>query len=1087
MTLAVSSRPTAKAAPAPPSILHRSESSRAQTSLRVSAPSDPSEQEATATARRVVTMSAPGPSVSLRPSTTVISRREADGATGASSNVGSQIQASMSGGSPLPNTVRQFMEPRFKADFSAVRIHAGEKAATLNRKLNAHAFATGKHIFFARDRFRPETNEGKELIAHELTHTIQQRAVVQRAADVPVTQRTEPQVQREEESGDSGGALNYFADKANLIPGFRMFTIILGVNPINMSKVARSAANILRALIELLPMGGLITQALDSSGIFEKAGAFVEAQLGTLGMTGAVIKQAIKDFITGLSLWDLARPWTLWDKAKRIFTDPIDRIINFVKGLVGGIVTLIKEAILRPIAKLAEGTDGYALLKAVIGKDPITGDPYPQTAENLIGPFMKLIGQGEIWENMQKAKAIPRAFAWFKTAMSELMGFVREIPGLFLAAFKSLQLADIIFIPLAFGKIAKVFGGFLGRFFSWAGSTIWNLLEIIFAVVAPGVMPHIAKARAAFKTILKNPGAFVGNLVAAGKLGFQNFASNIGTHLKNALIKWLTAPLGEAGVYIPKSFALMEIVKLVLSVLGLTWQNIRAKLVKIIPDPVLTLLEKTAGVLVTLVKDGPVAAWEQIKTELEDLKGQLISQVTQMVTVEVVKAAVVKLVSMLNPIGAFVQAIIAIYNTVTFFIEKISQIAAVVASFIDSIAAIATGQIAGAAKRVEQTMANTLVVVIAFLAKFAGVGNIPEKLVGVVKKIRAVIDKGLDKIVAWLGALLKKIGGAIKSGAKALFQWWKKKAPFSGGGESHTVLFQGDKENAVLMVRTTPKKPDDFIVDYIPSTGSAADVTNIKNLSTAIDAAKKVAVAAQNKNPPDEAAVKKADDDLTQKFNALGQALAGLLDKSEDEGSQKNPVPTDYPKRRAAAYPNIYVGPESARFIDQNWLKAAAGASPPQAKAKLASYDSALTNETGFKNWTGVVKVFRAAGGAGQSLPNGSQVGLDPAFAALAPGKVLVYDEKGKTGGGGKINNLFKPFGFRAGKEGLDGDHVMERQLGGPDTISNLWPLQAGENRSSGSALNTMKVTFKSHLVTVHEARQQRKKKPLNLLIRSVK
>jgi hypothetical protein len=158
-------------------------------------------------------------------------------------------------------------------------------------------------------------------------------------------------------------------------------------------------------------------------------------------------------------------------------------------------------------------------------------------------------------------------------------------------------------------------------------------------------MPYLRKAAAAFRTILQNPIGFVGNLVRAGKRGFQMFAGNFLNHLKTALIKWITGPLGEAGVYIPKSFSLLEIIKLVLSVLGLTWQNIRAKLVKIIPEPVLVALEKTAAILVTLIRDGPAAAWEQIKAEFNDLKNQLISQVVQMVTTEVVKAAVVKLVS----------------------------------------------------------------------------------------------------------------------------------------------------------------------------------------------------------------------------------------------------------------------------------------------------------------------------------------------------------------------------------------------------------------------------------------------------------
>lgn len=150
------------------------------------------------------------------------------------------------------------------------------------------------------------------------------------------------------------------------------------------------------------------------------------------------------------------------------------------------------------------------------------------------------------------------------------------------------------------------------------------------------------------------------------------------------------------------------------------------------------------------MKDGPAAAWEQIKSELSELKDQLIAQVTQMITTEVVKAAVMKLVSMLNPAGAVVQAIIAIYNTITFFIQKIQQIAAVVASFIDSVAAIAAGQVGAAAKKVEQTMANTLTVIIAFLAKFAGLGNIPEKIVGIVKKIRSRSTRGSTRSsISW--------------------------------------------------------------------------------------------------------------------------------------------------------------------------------------------------------------------------------------------------------------------------------------------------------------------------------------------------
>lgn len=683
-------------------------------------------------------------------------QRKGSGIPAVGPSTQSSIQNHTTGGQPLSGEVRGFMESRFGADFSNVRIHSDPEAASLSNQLSARAFTYRNHVFFARDQYQPGTGEGKHLLAHELTHTIQQGHAVQRSPQVTTTV-TPPPVQRL----GVQDALDYFADKAYNIPGFRMLTIVLGFNPINMRSTDRSAANILRALIELVPGGHFITQALDNHGVFNKAGAWVEQKLAILGDIGSDIVAGLKRFLDSLSWTDIFHLGDVWDRAKRIFTDPISRLISFAGSVVSEILTMVKDAILKPLAALAQNTRGYDLLKAILGEDPITGEPVPRNADTLIGGFMKLIGQEEIWNNIKKGNAVARAWAWFQGALSGLMGFVRAIPRRVIDTITSLTFQDIITVAGAFTKVVGAFVNIAGEFVSWGLTQVISLLEILFSVVAPGVMPYIRKAQAAFITILKNPIGFVGNLVRAGKMGFQMFAANIVTHLKTALIKWLVGPLAEAGVYIPKSFTLLEIVKLVLSVLGLTWQNIRGKLVKIIPEPVLVGLEKTAGILVTLVKDGPAAAWEQIKAELSELKDQLIAQVTQMISIEVVKAAVMKLVSMLNPAGAVVQAIIAIYNTITFFIQKINQIAAVVASFIDSIAAIAAGQVAGAAKKVEQTMANTLTVIIAFLAKFAGLGNIPDKLVGIIKKIRQPIDKGLDKIVAWLGNMLKKAAGAV--------------------------------------------------------------------------------------------------------------------------------------------------------------------------------------------------------------------------------------------------------------------------------------------------------------------------------------
>ena len=472
-----------------------------------------------------------------------------------------------------------------------------------------------------------------------------------------------------------GGILDWFADKANYIPGFRMFCIILGVNPINMAAADRSAGNVLRAIIEFIPGGKAIGDALESHGIFDRIGGWVDEKLRTLNMVGASFKQAIDKFIDGIGATDIL--WVpgwgdLWERAKRIFTEPIDRAKNFVASLATEIIQFIREAILLPLAALAEGTKGYDLLKAVLGEDPVTGQPVPRNAETLIGGFMKLIGEEEIWENIKKANAIPRCWAWFQGAMNELMGFVRAIPGTFVAAFKSLEVIDMILVPRAFAKIAMVFGSFLLEFLSWAGKTAWNLLEIIFEVVAPAAIPYLKKVGDSFKQILKNPIGFVGNLVKAGKLGFKKFADNIGTHLKKALIEWLTGSL--PGVYIPQKLDIKEILKFVLSVLGLTWANIRVKLVKAIGETAVKVLETGFDLVVTLVTEGPAAAWNEIKEQLANLKDMVIGAITNFVVETIVKKAVLKVISLLVPGGAFIQAIISIYDTVMVFIDKLSKI-----------------------------------------------------------------------------------------------------------------------------------------------------------------------------------------------------------------------------------------------------------------------------------------------------------------------------------------------------------------------------------------------------------------------------
>ena len=92
-----------------------------------------------------------------------------------SSNVSSQIESvAQQPGMRLPDVTRAFMEKRFGYDFRRVRIHADRPAAQIARSINARAFTKGEDIVFGQNQYAPDSRHGQWLLAHELTHVVQQ-------------------------------------------------------------------------------------------------------------------------------------------------------------------------------------------------------------------------------------------------------------------------------------------------------------------------------------------------------------------------------------------------------------------------------------------------------------------------------------------------------------------------------------------------------------------------------------------------------------------------------------------------------------------------------------------------------------------------------------------------------------------------------------------------------------------------------------------------------------------------------------------------------------------------------------------------
>jgi hypothetical protein len=206
---------TAANAPAGPSPARaRATALPVQPKLRIGATDDPLEREADATAERIMRMAQP-PVATLRRcpggcpddqdllrSPATLRRcpggcscdqepllRAADGPGVALGDAAERdIDRHRRGGAPLPPPARAYFEPRFGASLAGVRVHADPEAGRLARQVQARAFTVGRHMFFGPGEYRPATPAGRRLLAHELTHTLQQArgqptAAVQRACN----------------------------------------------------------------------------------------------------------------------------------------------------------------------------------------------------------------------------------------------------------------------------------------------------------------------------------------------------------------------------------------------------------------------------------------------------------------------------------------------------------------------------------------------------------------------------------------------------------------------------------------------------------------------------------------------------------------------------------------------------------------------------------------------------------------------------------------------------------------------------------------------------------------------------------------
>lgn len=303
-----------------------------QPKLTVGAPDDAYEREADRVADRVMRMSEPDGSlqrscpkceeelqtkpVGKLEDEEELRRKRGTGSGGVpevEGNLETRIRALRGGGRPLLERARSFFEPRFGYDLGAVRIHhAGPRAADLARSVDARAFTVGREVVVGADEPRPETRRGRKLLAHELTHVVQQRT------------DSQSRIQRD--------LLSYQNEDVELLPSMGA---LVGVPPPPLYRRIEGSAPAIQAALGALISAGNVSVRREGNEIsFSTTAGFrsqAESAFGAAGfarsseMADALVALNDTFLYTGERLIQQSLLFGLWEQTLSRRTDLIQR------------------------------------------------------------------------------------------------------------------------------------------------------------------------------------------------------------------------------------------------------------------------------------------------------------------------------------------------------------------------------------------------------------------------------------------------------------------------------------------------------------------------------------------------------------------------------------------------------------------------------------------------------------------------------------------------------------------------------------------------------------------------------------------
>jgi hypothetical protein len=408
-------------------------------------------------------------------------------------------------GQPIPDEPRQSLETSFGTSLADVRLHVGSQSGELAAEVSANAFTVNKDIYFGDGQFAPGSQQGYHLLAHEVTHTLQQGGAVsassatvsdpadaseREAEDVAtrVTQQraagpvqgTAPDVMRDATDLIPDFILDGVKSAISAIPGYDLLAGIIGKDPITDQPVRMNRTELIEKLLTYGPFGANVGQVLQAVDVLGDVYTLVTDGLSANNLTMARIERDIG------AAWDEISVTNGIDGNAAIVRRYVDAILNDISGFVRGIVGQVIEKVRAVVAEVAEPhlqdpqiKPVWDLARKVLHYDPLRGEDVNAPTVEILGDFLRLIGKEDALAQMTERGTLQQTADWLDTQFATFVSIKNDLLQLFADAWDAISPQNLPNLLDTLPRLAQRAFDLVRRIGAFATTVLAKVLELV--------------------------------------------------------------------------------------------------------------------------------------------------------------------------------------------------------------------------------------------------------------------------------------------------------------------------------------------------------------------------------------------------------------------------------------------------------------------------------------------------------------------------------------------------------------------------------------------------------------------------------